>query len=250
MGVTDRLDVGVAVPIIRASLEGTTNAIFDSFTLAHIDTARHFFGNGTLVYRQEFENTASGIGDVSLRAKYNFHRGEAVDVGAFADVRVPTGDEENFLGSGDPNVRGQLILSWSAGNINPHVNAGFQYRGSDADPNEMELILGFDTKLTERLTFAADFTGAYEVGGDEERVEFPAPIVIKGDLGGELPIPLVKVVEPTNIPNRVDNLNSGSFGVKWSPRERFLLLANAIVSLNHGGLRDNVVPTFGLEYNF
>lgn len=255
-GVTDRIDVGIAVPVISASLKGKATATFDSFSKARRGTANHVFvsanGDTSLTLVQNFDNSATGIGDVALRAKYNFYRGQSIDAGVFADIRVPTGDEEDYLGAGDPNVRAQLILSWTAGNFNPHINTGFEYRGSDLDPNEFELVLGFDQKLAERLTFATEFSGEYEVG-DSDAIGFPGPITISG-VGSAapdpLPQPLTKIVVPTNIPDRADNLNNTSLGLKWSPRDNLLFLANAIVGLNNGGLRANIVPTIGFEYNF
>ena len=50
-------------------------------------------------------------------------------VGALADVRVPTGDEENLLGSGAWGVRGLGIASWQLGGIAPHANFGYQWNG-------------------------------------------------------------------------------------------------------------------------
>ena len=55
------------------------------------------------------------------------------------------------------------------------------------------------------------------------------------------------VFDPTNIPDRKDNLTSGSFGMKWSPRSNLLVIANAIVAFNNGGIRADVVPTLGLD---
>ena len=134
--------------------------------------------------------------------------------------------------------------------FNPHVNTGFQLRGGDTEVPAYELIAGFDQKLSEHLTFAGDFLGQYDIGTPDEDITFPAPVVVSGDLNGELQQPLTKVVDPTNIPDRSDNLNGAAFGIKWSPKANFLVIANGIVSLNDGGIRDNFTPTFGLEYNF
>jgi hypothetical protein len=253
-GVTDRLDVNFAVPIIHARIEAEETATFDSFTMARNGTPNHFFGTNSLSFNQTLINTATGIGDVALRGKYRFYSTRGFDAAVLGDVRLATGDEENFLGTGETSVRAQAILSWAVGTgFNPHINTGFQFRGGETETNFYELVAGFDQKLTERLTFAMDFLGGYEVGDPEEDITFPEPVVGSGAHAGQ-PNPLgqalTKVVDPTNIPDRVDNLNNGAFGIKWSPRANLLVIANAIVSLNNGGIRDEVTPTFGLEYNF
>jgi hypothetical protein len=250
-GVTDRLDVNLAVPIIHARIEADEIATFDSFTMANNGTPNHFFGSGSLSFDQTLINTATGVGDVALRGKYRFYSKPGFDAAVLGDIRLPTGDEENFLGTGETNVRAQAILSWAAGSgFNPHVNTGFQLRGGDTEVPAYELIAGFDQKLTEHLTFAGDFLGQYDIGTPEEDITFPAPVVVSGNLNGELQQTLTKVVDPTNIPDRSDNLNGAAFGIKWSPKSNFLVIANAIVSLNDGGIRDSFTPTFGLEYNF
>jgi hypothetical protein len=253
-GVTDRLDVNLAVPIIHARIEAEETATFDSFTMARNGTPNHFFGTNSLSFNQTLINTATGIGDIALRGKYRFYSAPGFDAAALGDVRLATGDEENFLGTGETSVRVQAILSWAVSTgFNPHVNTGFQFRGGDTETNVYELVAGFDQKLTERLTFAADFLGGYEIGTPKDEITFPAPVVVSGDLAGQpnpLDQALTKVVDPTNIPDRADNLNNGAFGFKWSPRSNILVIANAIVSLNNGGIRDEVTPTFGLEYSF
>ena len=253
-GVTDRVDVNLAVPIIHARIEAEETATFDSFTLAHNGTPNHFFGTNSLSFNQTLINTATGVGDIALRGKYRFYSSPGFDAAVLGDIRLPTGDEDNFMGTGETNVRAQAILSWAAGSgFNPHVNTGFQFRGGDTEVPAYELIAGFDQKLTEHLTFAGDFLGQYDLGTPDEDITFPAPVVVSGDLAGQ-PNPLgqtlTKVIDPTSIPDRSDNVNGAAFGIKWSPKANFLIIANGIVPLNDGGIRDSFTPTFGLEYNF
>ncbi len=253
VGVTDRLDVNVAVPVIHAHIKAEETATFDSFTLAFNGNPNHFFLSGAdtvLTFNQTLINAATGIGDVALRSKYRFYGTPGFDAAALLDLRLPSGDEDNFLGTGETRVRAQAILSWDAGSgFYPHVNTGFQFRGGDTETDAYELIAGFDQKLAEHVTFAAEFLGEYQLGDPETPIAFPAPVVVSGNLNGQIQ-PLTKVIDPTNIPDRKDNLTSGSFGMKWSPRANLLFIANAIVAFNNGGIRADVAPTLGLEYNF
>ncbi len=43
---------------------------------------------------------------------------------------------------------------------------------------------------------------------------------------------------------------TGSFGVKVNPVGTLLVYLNFLVSLNNTGVRDDVTPTFGLEWSF
>ena len=88
VGLTDRLDVGVVVPIVRVAME----TAFDSRV-----------GRGNTVDPEVFageplEGDASGIGDVVVRGKYVLWPAAGGGVAAGLDVRLPTGDEENWLG--------------------------------------------------------------------------------------------------------------------------------------------------------
>ena len=46
------------------------------------------------------------------------------------DLRLPTGDEKNLLGTGAPGVQPFLVWSGNYGVVAPHLNAGYQWNGS------------------------------------------------------------------------------------------------------------------------
>jgi hypothetical protein len=62
--------------------------------------------------------------------------------------------------------------------------------------------------------------------------------------------PFRRTVEPTSIPEMRDNLIDGSFGLKFKAIGELTGVANAIIPLNRGGLRPNLMWTFGAEYSF
>jgi hypothetical protein len=43
---------------------------------------------------------------------------------------------------------------------------------------------------------------------------------------------------------------NSSIGIKYTPRDNVILMANLLVPLNDGGLRSDVIPTLGLEMYF
>ena len=86
----------------------------------------------------------TGFGDLLLRFKGTVlqHRNAAVALGA--DVRFPTGDEQNFLGTGatsfKPFVAVSLYSKPMAHNIvfAPHVNVGWQFIGKSVLGGELQ----------------------------------------------------------------------------------------------------------------
>ena len=45
------------------------------------------------------------------------------------DLRLPTGDERNLLGTGAPGVSPFLAWSGNFGALSPHLNGGYQWNG-------------------------------------------------------------------------------------------------------------------------
>jgi hypothetical protein len=110
VGVTNRLDVSVAGPIVAASLTATSNATI--FRVAAADTTGvgadpttgqfHYFDaanpNGSTKKTFVNSSTANGIGDIILRAKGTLWKNEKSGIALGGDLRLPTGDERNVLG--------------------------------------------------------------------------------------------------------------------------------------------------------
>src|SRR6202022_2641025 len=88
-------------------------------------------GQGQTTKVQSLSGTATGLGDVVLRTKYRFvdatHGGVAADV----DVRFPTGDKQNLLGTGAVQTKVAAIASGEFSRVAPHVNVGYTYSHGD-----------------------------------------------------------------------------------------------------------------------
>jgi hypothetical protein len=252
-GITKNLDIGVAIPFIHIHMNGTASATINSFTYANTGRASHFFGgtadNPVLVTEVPYDENAAGIGDVVLRLKYCLLRGSGLDIGALADVRFPTGKEEDFLGSGKTDAILALLFSKKIGDLTPHLNLGYEIRKADFQSDRVVIRGGFDHRVLQGLTFAADFLGTFDVNSSEAIKLYPGSvnIVEVGNNGGQV----TRTVNLSNIPDaQNDNLYNLSVGVKYSPWQSFLILANILVPLNQAGLRATVAPTVGLSLNF
>ena len=75
-GVTDNLDIGIAIPIVHVDIDGTARATISSFTFAQSGEANHNFvddpTNPNLVRAVPYGDDAFGVGDIALRFKYRF----------------------------------------------------------------------------------------------------------------------------------------------------------------------------------
>jgi len=208
---------------------------------------------------------------MSLRVKGTAWKGERASLTLGAEVRFPTGDALNFLGSGAAGVKPFVVWSYKA-RLSPHVNVGYEANGSskiagdiatgskDKLPSQFTYAIGADVWLTKRITFAADYVGQQafqaqrlkrttftELGACTPNAEDPFnPTCPVGD-------------DPRNVGNQDANLSqaTGSFnisnfsvGSRLRPFSNLLITGNVLVKLNSGGLRANVVPLIGVSYTF
>lgn len=125
-GLTNRIDVSVAVPILHVSTGIVSNAhivriapqpVFpgqpfysSAFSLTpngpgyfHFFNASDPAGSADQVFSNS--NSASGIGDVRIRVKGTVINGERARMALGMDFRTPTGDEKSFLGTGAPRLQ-------------------------------------------------------------------------------------------------------------------------------------------------
>ena len=213
-GLTDRLDVGVLLPIVNVNMNVKANArVLTSPDNPTPDT--HTFAGAPTSPIDERQSSATGVGDVILRAKYHLLDGSLVDLAGAFLARLGTGDARNFLGTGTTSLRPVLIVSRTfAGVFTPHINIGYDFNVDQGSRNAMEYAAGFEVG-SEQFTVGFDLLGTYR----------------PRDANG------------THIVN-------GSLGGKWNPFRQFVLFLNAQIPFNDAGLRSNLITTFGAEYSF
>ena len=252
-GITDRFDIGIAVPFTNVRLQSTPVANINSFTWVSNDSANHYFG-GTQTEPDltkeptPIDDDATGIGDIAIRAKYNFARERTVDFSAMLEYRLGTGDADNFLGTGYSVLRASLIGSKIIGDFAPHLNLSYWKKFTDLDRDEIEVILGYDQKISNGFTFILDFLGRFDLGDQIESLRFPTTATLTRTVNSRN---YVTNLSLTNIPDyKHDHTIDAAIGFKFNPKESFMLIGNVFVPLNHGGLRADVVPTLGMEFNF
>jgi hypothetical protein len=240
-GVTDRVDVGVVLPIVSTSLRGESHAQVSPFGGT---TATHFFGgtptNPQLAATRLVQGDARGLGDVAVRLKANIRQTGRALFSVLGDARFATGSEDDLLGSGTFAVRGLAIFSAQVGDFSPHVNVGYLYRRSELQNDALLATAGFDQVMAPWAAIAIDVVSELQVGSEGLRV--PDPVIIEA--------PFRRVIRPALIPNTRDDIVNGSFGAKLTAAPGLTVIVNTLWPLNRGGLRANLVWTAGIEYGF
>ncbi len=239
-GLTDFIDIGVAVPFVRTSLKGSSEAQILPFG----STALHFFGgsiaNPVLRAASSIDASATGIGDVAGRIKINLGQSPKFGAALLGDIRLPTGDEDDLLGAGDASGRALAVVSAQFGTFSPHLNAGYLVRAADEENDAALATVGFDNLLTPWATLAFDVLTEWQIGDD--KITLPGPITF------DTPFP--RKIQSTPIVARRANVVNASVGMKFTVRGGTVLVTNAIFPLTETGLQPDVVWTAGLEYNF
>ena len=243
-GLTDGIDLSVAVPLIRTAISGATEAQIIPFS----NPTPHSFGDGTVpVLRSTAtaSGSATGIGDVALRLKAKVAGNRRGAFGIIGDVRLPTGKEDDFLGSGGTSFSVIGVGSLLRGNFSPHVNGGFIHRGGTYQNDAILATAGFDHLMGRGATLAVDLITSWQLGAS--KLAPPPTVTIDASVGTAAS---VRVVRQTNIPDRRDNVALGSIGAKLQLGTGINLVSNALVPLSRGGLQPNVAWSVGLEYSF
>jgi hypothetical protein len=269
-GVTNRFDVGIAVPITRVSLEADVRA--QILRLSSADNPRvHTFVEGQDVSEQTFSRSgsATGIGDIIVRSKYNFLRTPNAGLAVGVDLRLPTGDEDDLLGTGTTQGKFLFIASSMYDRISPHVNIGFTLSGEgdretrfQFEPlgmsDEFNYAGGVEITPHPKVTILADFLGRTLMDAGSVDLESRSfPYRTGAGAAGAAPLQTSTTNPLTGQPYQQLALHPGhmtlllgSAGVKFNPATNLLVMGNVLFPLNNEGLRDNLTVAFGVDYAF
>ena len=239
-GVTDFLDVGVALPLVRTQVSGRSDAQFLPFG----SNAIHRFG-GTdtdpiLRATATMEGSASGIGDVAVRAKLNLGQTNSMGAALLGEMRLATGKEEDLLGSGATQVRVMGLYSAQFGTFSPHANIGYALRSSEEQNDAVLVAVAADNLLSEWATLAVGIESELQVG--DNKFVLPSEIVLQD--------PFERRIPATNVPNRSGDLIRASIGAKFTVRGGTVLVVNGLFPLREVGLQPDFIWTLGVDFPF
>jgi hypothetical protein len=257
VGLTDRLDLSIAVPVINTELNISSHAILQRIGTA--DPKIHFFSNGEPGNPNYYGNertftssgSASGLGDIVVRVKGTVAKWEHSALAVGLDLRAPTGDEQNLLGSGAIGIKPFAAYAYAYKRLSPHFNIGYQWNGKSVLagdvatdvkgklPNQFLYAVGADFGLARWLTLVTDILGQRVI--DAPRI---FPETFKALTGGGT---WSNIGFETASSYTVTN---GAIGLKVNPGGKLLLNFNVLLKLDNGGLRDKITPLLGIAYTF
>ena len=239
-GLVDGVDLSVAVPVVHASVQGTSVATIHP---AGYPSPHRFAGTDSqpvMTAVAGMDGAATGIGDVAARLKINVSQSNSFGAALLLDGRFPTGNDDNLLGSGKFSGRGLGILSARFGTLAPHLNFGYVFRDAKQANNAIVATAGFDNAVASWATMAFDLLSEWQLG--DSKLQIPGPVQYQA--------PFPHTVDPTNIPAQKDDFLSASVGFKFQTPRGVLITTNALFPLRNSGMQPSVVWTAGFEYNF
>ena len=260
-GLTDRWDVGVLVPFVHVKLDADVQATILRLATAN-DPLTHTFeaGNPNATQKTFHEgSSATGIGDVVVRSQYRFLDFAGGGVAAGLDVRMPTGDQNNLLGTGG-QTKMFAIVSSGRGKFMQHANIGYTATWGAAPnvgllatlggevplPDEINYAAGLEFVVESRLTIVGDVLGrSLRDAGRLEIVSKPFQYVTRS--GGPVQTTSFDEFEP--IAGNL-NLTLGTIGAKFNPKGNLLISASVLFPISSSGLKSRVTPVIGVDYAF
>jgi hypothetical protein len=220
IGVSDRVDIGAAVPIVRLDVSG--------------DRVNTYRGRTLLQARGEAHTT--GLGDIAIRTKVRLTPDGPGAAAAAAEVRLPTGREEDLLGAGKAALRVMGIASAEAGVANVIGNVAFGFGGVG---REISYSGAVAVAATPRVTLVGELL-ARRLDGLQRITPVTAPH------------PRIQNVTTTRLVPAGENETAvyAVTGFKWNVGVTWLLHAHVLVPLTDHGLTTRVTPTIALDYAF
>jgi hypothetical protein len=273
-GVTSRWDIGLAVPFARVDLDARVEArIIRLVTVTAPDTHTFEYGHPDATETLQRSGRRTGLGDIAVRSKYHLARMAGGGLAIAADLRLPTGDKNNLLGSGATQAKILFVMSDERGRFGHHVNVGYTVADGNVAgsvtgrepakiPDEINYTGGLEFIASPRLTLMGDVVGRTLRGAGH------LDVVSKGFEYNNPPVTFDPAIGPGcgGIPGgftcrtasfdefapRPGNLTLllGTGGVKYYVGGNLLVSGSVLFPLNNAGLRSRATAVVGVDYAF
>jgi hypothetical protein len=219
IGVADRIDVGIVVPFVAVSLDGT-----------RVNTYRD-----ASVVQATADASASGVGDVAVRGKVRLLGSRASGLAAVVETRLPTGREADLLGAGEASVLTSVVGSGESGPIGVHASAGLARGGLS---NESHYRAAVAVAAGRTVTLVGELLG--------RRIDEAGRLALS-----RVAHPTIRDVDTLRLLPTSDSTNAALavVGAKWNIARTLLVGAHLTVPLTDRGLRPARVFTIGGEYS-
>jgi hypothetical protein len=220
VGLSDRVDLGVAVPLIRLDVTGTRLNTYRGITALQATAAAD----------------AGGFGDIAVRSKVRLTGDGPGAISAGVEAKLPTGRAEDLLGTGEFAMKFLGLASYESGAASIYGNFGL---GTGGIGREVTYSAAGAVAMTPRVTLVGELLGQ-RIAGMQRIV----PVVA--------PHPRIRGVTTTRLmPSGEDQTDAYAVaGMKWNVGGTWLLHANVLFPLTDGGLTTTFTPTVSLDYSF
>lgn len=220
VGLTDWLDVGVAVPVVSLSIEGS-----------RLNTYR-----GQRLLQASASADTTGFGDMAIRAKGRLFGQRGTGLAVVAETRLPTGREQDLLGSGEASFTALLVGAYEPGRLAAYANAGLT-RGGRLDELTYRGAVSFS--VSPRLTVLGELLGRRIDGvGRLAQARAPHPTIAG-----------VETLRLITTDASVD-ITAMTAGVRWNVAGPWLVNAALTLPVVNHGLRSKRTFLVGLDYAF
>lgn len=302
-GVTDRFDVSVGLPVVHAAVAARTydGVIYDgtgggsaslpangpdcwcagtfnpgALTSTAVDFTEPIIGQSS--------NSKTGFGDLLLRAKGTVIHSSNLALALGADLRLPTGDAQNYLGTGTTSVKPFVALSLYTPPTHgivfaPHFNLGWQFSGRSVlggqlQPSELTQNMSDGSTVTyqgapvtstkgylpdvfswavgSEIAFGRHNTLILDILGNELGWVHGVPNLITSSANGYLPGTSTAATPSGLISSGATSYSqfNGAFGYKVRLVGNLVFTFNALVRFDNNGLTARFTPLYGLGYSF
>ena len=220
VGLTDRIDIGGVVPLVRLDVRGS-----------RVNSYR-----GSDLLQARAEANTYGLGDIAVRTKVRLTGDTPGAVAAGVEVRLPTGREEDLLGAGETALRFLGMASAETGPANVYGNVAFGVGGIG---REISYSGALAVAATNRVTIVGEILARHLEG--MQRVTAVAE-----------PHPRIRNVSTVRLLPAGEEETSvfAVTGVKVNVGSTWLLHAHVLIPLSDSGLTAKVTPTIALDYSF
>lgn len=217
VGVHERAEIGFAVPMVRLRATGSRVNVYRERTFTQAAASA----------------TALGVADAIIRGKLTV-RSRMPALAIAADLRLPTGRQEDLLGAGSRALKLSGITSVEQGFVSAHGSAGWTSGGLTRDLN----YAGALAFSTDRFTWSTELIGrATDTLGRIIAVAAPRPglsgvetIRLQPDLSG------------------LQHMVTLAPGLKWNVAGTWVVTASFSVPLTKHGLVTSLAPVTGVDY--
>lgn len=196
-GLNENLETGLFLPLVFHRSQG------DIFLLRESGRDRVGSAGGS----------TEGLGDIQFVSKYRLFKKEHWTGSVAGRLKLPSGDEDEYLGTGNTDLRLQFLLTGRYGNLQTNLDLGYTWNGFGRDYDSLNYRGAVAYALTSQLTVVGELIGSHS------REEI------------------------------FDTLDAG-VGFKLNPTGGLVLQAGVRFPLNDNGLRAEAIPSVGLEWRF